>query len=111
MAIARTLDTAKCQAARETFSDERGNAKRWELLLFAFGAALVAASIALIALVFFAEDKTGTRVSAIATVVSGGGVAFCLARARSANKRRDAAKTDVATYCGDAELMETLQAL
>lgn len=93
------MDITPCQYARERHREIARWRNLWTLLLFAFGSAIILFSVAAVTLFVRQAWVTGA-VSTAASVVSGVGVSWVVARRREAVTEEEDAYRDVQTHCG-----------
>jgi hypothetical protein len=96
--VSSDSESPNCTDARTRRAAAQQEAKRWENLVYAVGAATAAVLVA--GLVFFFVDGfTGAAVAAAGLVVGGAGTLFLVNQRNRAQSREGAAWKDVLKYC------------
>lgn len=93
------MTTKVCQEALRELDRTRSNVNRWWRLLYAFGVAVTIFSILLVAALIWG-NAPAQYLSGLATIVSGGGVAFVTRNKDAAVAEHQEAKAALTPACG-----------
>jgi hypothetical protein len=88
-----------CKQSLIDLNTARKNRQRFENLIYAFSVAVVLLSIVLVAALVWGENPS-RAVSGLATIASGGGLAFVLKRRTEAAETLTKAQEDMRSACG-----------
>lgn len=91
-------ESPNCRDARLRRREAQKEARRWETLVYAVGAA-TAAVLVVGLLFFFVDGFTGAAVAAAGLVVGGAGTLFLVNQRNRAQSREGVAWKDVLKYC------------